>query len=165
MDCETGYRLERPYLEFKVRCGDSEADRVRQIIEPLVRPHIIAPPEQKASERLCWMIGQLKVPMVILDDATGGLIQTLIQRPSNHQWLSFRENRISKFHFHLSGLDEYWSQQTSGSASTGLTIKYHNDIEHGSETHQIPYRSSSVLDYAAEWLCFRLLHLIDQLHQ
>ena len=165
VDCETGYRLEMPYLEFKVRCNDSEIDNVRQIIEPLVSPHIIAPPEQKASERLCWLIAHLQKPIIILDDVTGGILQTLIQRPSNHGYLSFHDLENTKMYFHLSGLEEYWSERPCPSATTNVTIKYNNDIEHGSETHQIPYRGPMVVEYAAEWLCFRLLHLIDQLHQ
>ncbi len=163
--CETGYRLDMPYLEFKVRCHESEAHLVRQLIEPLVTSHIIAPPEEKASERLCSVIDQLDVSMVILDDVTGGILQTLIQKPSNYHKLIFHnKNNTAELYFHLSGLQEYWSQQED-KITTSITIKYHNDIEHGSETHQIPYRGPHVVYYAAEWLSFRLLHLIDQLHQ
>lgn len=164
VNCETGYRLETPYLEFKVRCPLEEVDRVKQIVEPLILPHIIASPEQKASECLRQRIEQMQRPIVIIDDATGGLLQTLLQRPNTHLWLSFHDTGNSNtLYFHLSGLKEYWAQQSG--AVTDITIKYHNDIEHGSETHQIPYRSPLVVDYAAEWLSFRLLHLIDQLHQ
>lgn len=163
VNCETGYRLETPYLEFKVRCPNEEVERVKQIIEPLISPHIIASPEQKASERLRQRVEQMQQPIVIIDDATGGMLQTLLQRPSTHLWFNFHDISNSKLYFHLSGLKEYWTQQPG--AVTDITIKYHNDIEHGSETHQIPYRSPLVVDYAAEWLSFRLLHLIDQLHQ
>jgi nicotinamide-nucleotide amidase len=107
----------------------------------------------------------MQQPIVIIDDATGGMLQTLLQRPSTHRWINFHgsHSNNSKLNFHLSGLKEYWEQQTG--AVTGITIKYHNDIEHGSETHQIPYRSPLVVYYAAEWLSYRILHLIDQLHQ
>ena len=164
VDCETGYRLETPYLEFKVRCMGSDVERVRSCIEPLIKPHIIAPVEKKASERLCSVIEKLQIPIVILDDVTGGLLQTLIQRPCNYHHLLFHDSNRGKLHFHLTGLDAYWSQKKD-TAVTTVTIKYHNDIEHGSETHEIPYRSPLVIDYAAEWLSFRLLHLIDQLHE
>lgn len=164
VDCETGYRLETPYLEFKVRCRQPEAAVVKRLVEPLVAAHIIASPEQKASERLRQKIEQLQEPIVILDDVTGGILQTLIQRPSNYHCLMFHENGNSKPHFHLSGLNEYWSQQ-SGAAITQVTITYHNRGEQSSETHQMPYRSPLVIEYAAEWLSFRLFHLIDQLHQ
>ena len=164
IDCETGYRLETPYIEFKVRCDAAVVPLVKQCVLPLVTPHVIATPEQKASERLRDMIANLRVSIVILDDVTGGLLQTLLQRPSNHHSLTFYEHAGSQLHFHLLGLDEYWSQQEGSAITTNVTVKYHNDIEHGSETHQIPYRSPLVVEYAAEWLSFRLLHLIDQLH-
>lgn len=164
ISCETGYRLETPYLEFKVRCEPNHAMKIKQIVEPLVLPHFIAPPEQKASERLCLLIEQLRKTIVIIDDVTGGALQRLIQRPGNYSSLKFHEMPSPELYFHLSGLEEYWLDHSDAS-TTHLTIKYHNDIEHGSESHQIPYRSPLVIEYAAEWLCFRLLHLIDQLHQ
>ncbi|WP_133126986.1 competence/damage-inducible protein A [Legionella nagasakiensis] len=162
MDCETGYRLETPYVEFKVRCRDAQVSAIKGMIDPIVAPHIIAPPEQKASEGLRKRLETLEEPIVVIDDATGGMLQTLIQHPSTYPKIIFHENDKCRVHFHLRGLEEYWSKKQS--ATSHLVIKYHNDIEHGSETHQIPYRSALVVDYAAEWLSFRLLHLIDQLH-
>jgi nicotinamide-nucleotide amidase len=165
IDCEIGYRLETPYLEFKVRCIEGLLDEVKQIIEPLVRPHIIAPPEQKASERLCCLIEKIKQPMDILDDATGGKLQTLIQRPTTHQWLNFGgKSEGHRLKFHLSGLEEYWLQKANETI-THVSINYQYDSETGAETHPLPYRSPLVLDLAAEWLCFRLFHLINLFHQ
>ena len=167
VDCETGYRLETPYLEFKVRCQEEQVALVKQIIEPLVESYIIAPPEQKASERLRLRIDELQVPIVIIDDVTGGILQTLLQRPSNYGWLRFhdeegdpRENALS---FHLKGLDEYWLQQDAG-AVTQVSIDYCTSQGQCSDTHQLPFRNRLVVEYAAEWLSFRLFHLINQLH-
>lgn len=162
--CETGYRLETPYLEFKVRCDPNLVMKIKQKIDPLVLPHVIASPGQKASEKLSALIQHLRISIVVIDDVTGGVLQRLIQKPANYAWLKFHETTSAKLYFHLSGLQEYWLEE-SGVTSTLLTIKYQNETEHGIESHQIPYRSSLVIEYAAEWLCFRLLHLIDQLHQ
>lgn len=159
VDCITGYRLETPYLEFKVRCRVEDDVLVNQIVEPLVLPHVIASPEQKASERLAKVIEQMQQPIVIIDDVTGGLLETLIHRPGNYRWLTFHERAKSKWYFHLSGLEEYWSQLET--QTTTITINYHNDTTQGSESHQIPYRSSLVVDYAAEWLSYRILQLIE----
>lgn len=165
VDCETGYRLETPYLEFKVRCIDARVDEVKQIIEPLIAPHIIASPMLKASERLRLRIEELQQPIVILDDVTGGILQTLLQKPSNYRWLTFHENEQSTFHFHLKGLEAFWLQQSEHGGTTPAIINYHYDGYHGSETHQLPFFSPFVVHYAAEWLSFRLFHLINQLHQ
>jgi nicotinamide-nucleotide amidase len=50
IDCETGYRLEIPYIEFKVRCTESDVNTVKSIIDPIVAPMIISTPECRASE-------------------------------------------------------------------------------------------------------------------
>ena len=104
--------------------------------------------------------------MVIVDDITGGLLQRLIQRPSNYQYLTFHEGETDRvaIRFQIGGLDEYWSGK-EGPAVTNITINYQYEEQRGSETHQVPYRSPLVIDYAAEWLSFRLFHLINQLHQ
>lgn len=165
VDCQTGYRLEAPYLEFKVRCDEKNAAKVKHIIEPIVAPHIIATTHKRASECLAHTIEELQVPIVIIDDVTGGALQTLIQRPANYRWLSFHEsNSTAVIQFHLTGLDGYWLGSL-GDAEVQLTINYQNAEEQGSEQHQLPYRSALIVQQAAEWLSYRLLHLINQLHQ
>ncbi|MDI9817834.1 MULTISPECIES: molybdopterin-binding protein [unclassified Legionella] len=166
LDCQTGYRLETPYVEFKVRCKHHLIEQVKQVIEPIVAPLIIAPPEKKASEQLRERILQLQIPVSIVDEATGGLLQTLIQQPGNYHLLKFNlcNEHNDSLHFHLRGLKEYWNQQ-QGKDRTDLSIEYSKGHEQGTERHEIPYRSALVTHIAAEWLSFRLLHLINQLHQ
>jgi nicotinamide-nucleotide amidase len=36
MACQTGYRVNKPYLEFKVRCTEAWVARVRAVVDPLV---------------------------------------------------------------------------------------------------------------------------------
>jgi nicotinamide-nucleotide amidase len=137
VDCETGYRIDMPYVEFKVRCIPKYEQHVRTIIEPLVAPYIIASPEYKASDRLRERLEHLNEPVLVIDEATGGVLQTLLQKPSNHSLIHFHDHPGCNIKFYISGLEAYW---------------------------QLPFRSSFVVDYAAEWLSFRLFHLIDQLH-
>jgi nicotinamide-nucleotide amidase len=160
--CETGYRLEMPYVEFKVRSEASDEKRIKEIIEPLVAPFIIAPPEYRASERLRDELRHLSEPISIIDEVTGGVLQTLLQKPFNHHLLHFYDKKECRIKFYISGLDAYWKDESSSLMS--ITIKYKNDRQEGSETYQLPFRSPLVVEYAAEWLSFRLFHLIDQLH-
>lgn len=166
VDCEIGYRLETPYVEFKVRCCDDVISDVKQIVEPLVAAYIISPPEYKASDMLRLKIEELQIPIVIMDDVTGGLLQTLLQRPGDYQSLMFYErpshDKRVGLHFHLRGLDEYWLQQSTETIQ--VSIAYHAKDVHGCETHQLPHRRL-IVEYAVEWISFRLLHLINQLHQ
>lgn len=162
--CETGYRLETPYIECKVWCKTPEIEAIKQIVEPLVAPYIIATIDQKASEKLHELIVRQQIPMVIIDEVTGGVLQTLLQTPDCYPLLSFCEQKDVTLRFQLRGLKEYWFDEPS-SGLTQLTIQYTWDGKQFEETHEIPYYSSTIVYYAAEWLSFRLFHLINQLHQ
>jgi nicotinamide-nucleotide amidase len=163
LDCETGYRLETPYVECKVRCRPDLLAAVTTIVEPIVSPHIIASTEKKASEMLYEAILRLQTRVTILDDVTGGILQTLLQHPDSYDLISFHDNSSHKLQFHLQGLKEFWSQQPRvGTTTLSIHVKHpQGDI---TETHELPYRSPLVVHYAAEWLSFRLFHLINQLH-
>lgn len=164
IECQTGYRLETPYIEFKVRCTGDKADKIKELINPIVSPHTIAPVDKKASDILRDLIIHNNEPLTIIDEATGGLLQTLLIKPGVHHLINFHNTRDTNLYFHLRGLEEYWLEQPS-KGTTQLTIQYSNENQEGGETHQIPYRSPLVVFYAAEWLSFRLFHLINQLHQ
>lgn len=164
VDCQTGYRWESPYIEFKVRCYQEQVAQVKNIIDPIIAPHIISPINQKASDVLREHILKLNNSLTLIDEATGGLLQTLLSTPALHHLLNFNDLKKKALYFHITGLEDYWQQKTS-TGTTQLTIQYSNHNQQGKETHTIPYRSPAVLEYAAEWLSFRLFHLIDQLHQ
>lgn len=161
--CETGYRLDTPYIEFKVRCTKDLVDKVTALVEPIVAPHTIATIDSKASDTLRELILCLNQPITIIDDATGGVLQTLLMKPGMQDLLHCNGLGKTTLKFHISGLKEYWAQETP-QGQTQLTIHYSNQNQEGGETHQIPYRSPYVVHHAAEWLCFRLFHLINQLH-
>jgi molybdenum cofactor synthesis domain-containing protein len=162
-DCQTGYRLEVPYVEFKVRCMPDLAATIQSIVDPILEPHLIATTKQKASEALFELIVKNQEPITIVDEVTGGLFETLLLKPGAHELIKFNGLVKTKLFFHLTGLEEYWSNK-GPSGSTQLIIDYSNQDQTGRETHTIPFRSPLVVHYAAEWLSYRLLHLINQLH-
>ncbi|MBI2784765.1 MAG: competence/damage-inducible protein A [Legionella longbeachae] len=163
INCQTGYRWESPYIEFKVRCTLDLSDKIKRIIDPIVEPHIISSIDKKASENLRELIANRNEPITIIDEATGGLLQLLLTKPDLYHLLNFNGLHQHRLHFHIRGLEEYW-QQLPIKGTTQLIIDYCNPHKEGRETHQIPYRSAFVVEHAAEWLCFRLSHLINQLH-
>lgn len=163
IDCQTGYRWDVPYVEFKVRCTPDLVEKIKAIIDPILAPHIIAPVDQKASAKLAELILSINEPITIIDKATGGLLQTLLVKPGLHHLLNFNLNEPTRLLFQVDGLEEYWSSQPI-KGSTQLTIHYNNQKQQDKETHSIPYRNPMVVHYAAEWLSFRLFHLINQLH-
>ena len=162
-DCQTGYRLDVPYVEFKVRCTPNLVNDINKVVNPLLAPHLIASIEEKASDKLRTLIEDLNEPITIIDEVTGGLLESLLVKPGIHHLLKFNTLQPTQLFFQARGLTEYWMQQ-SNTGTTQLTINYSNHKQEGGETHVIPYRSPLVVHYAAEWLSFRLFHLINQLH-
>lgn len=164
LDCQTGYRLESPYIECKVICSPPLSNTIKAIVEPLLAPYIIASIDKTASEKLRDDIIYWQKPITLLDDVTGGILQSLIQRPENYSLIKFHEEKPAATIFHLQGLTEYWTSQPSH-GETRVTIRYQHELSSGEESHNLPYRSAMAPLIAAEWLCFRLSHLINQLHQ
>lgn len=163
-DCTLGYRLDSPYLEFKLHCKKEEATKLKTLIEPIVTPHILCG-LNKASDQLRTLLDTIQQPIMIIDEASGGHLQTLIQRPNNYATVHFHKVNDAKLHFRLSGLNAYW-QQLSDTYETTVSIDYQSTDKIGQENHKLPYRSTAlVLPLAAEWLSFRLFHLITQLHE
>ncbi|WP_133139651.1 competence/damage-inducible protein A [Legionella genomosp. 1] len=164
IECVTGYRLETPYVECKVRCKPELIAEVNTIVEPILRPHLITRSDKKASEEFILALSKTEIRLAVIDKATGGHLQTLIQKPENRQQLRFHDYGETDLHVEIAGLSEYW-QQSPNSGTTQLTIHWRRGDEQGSERHSLPYRSALVVHSATEWLCFRLLHLINQLHK
>ncbi|MBA4697495.1 MAG: competence/damage-inducible protein A [Legionella sp.] len=168
VECQTGYRLDLPYVEFKLRCYPEQVAKIESIIMPILEPLMIATVAEKASTRFARALADWKVPVVIEDEVTGGLLQTLIQQPSNHEFLRFSpfpEHAPTRFQIHLKGLTDYWQQTVE--TQTSLEI-YINDSQKGMEdspiceSHQLAYRNEKVLYYAAEWLSYRLYQRLNQ---
>jgi nicotinamide-nucleotide amidase len=159
LDCQTGFRLEIPYVEFKVRCHETLVDAVKSIIDPLVAPYVIASPEQKASECLKEMIIDQSLPMVIIDKATGGVLQTLLQTPDTFPYLHFQAENSVDLQFELSGLDSYW-QKKSHTRTVTLHLKGNYQGKIIQEEHDLAYRSPLIVHYAAEWASFRICEFL-----
>lgn len=159
--CSTGYRLDSPYIEFKIRCRPELAEEINARIEPIVQPHIICTPELKASERLRLLIESKGIEVEILDEVSGGLIQQLIQKPGSSHLISFLPRESAEVSFHLKGLKEYW-EANKNTNLTSLTLEYKiGQLEH-SQTQSINFHNALVLNYAAEWLCHRMAQVVEQ---
>lgn len=164
IDCQTGYRWESPYIEFKVRCRPNVVEQIKAIVEPIVQPHIISAVDKKASDALRDLISARNEPITIIDEATGGLLQNILSKPGLHHLVNFNGLQKTKTYFHISGLEDYWHKKPI-TGTTQLTIHYHDGKNEGTETYTIPYRTPSVREHAAEWSSFRIVQLVNQLHQ
>lgn len=161
LPCETGYRLEIPYVEFKVRCDKALATEVKRRIEPLIAPYIIATIEQKASDKLRQWFDVRKIPATIIDDATGGILQTLIQRPENHAFLHFHADENKDLTIKIKGLAAYWTQENQ-ILEVNLDIALTWKGKTQKESHLLQYRSALIIHYAAELACYRIFEMLEK---
>lgn len=155
VECETGYRWDPPYVEFKVRCQPSLVETIKKRIDPLAKPHIISSLEENASESLRKFLEALQESVMIRDTATGGVLQTLIQSPANHAFIHFDEsNHSPDWEILIQGLDAYWAGKHAAKCMLSLSIKHQNRIME--DAIELPWFNTRVLHYAAEWLSFRM---------
>jgi|TARA_R110002126_G_scaffold110918_1_gene248312 nicotinamide-nucleotide amidase len=163
--CQLGYCLEMPYLMFKVRCEKHVVEDVRKIIKPLVAAYLIASTEHTASAQLSMLFECQKLKATVFDETTGGILQSLLQNPNNHAYLSFREHDddSTRCYFHASGMEAYW-QGVSHVGSSDVVLTYRLGTQQGEERYTLPRIGPWATHTAAEWLSFRIFDLINQAH-
>lgn len=164
-DCATGYRMDTPYVEFKVKMKPEDEQAILEVIEPIIQPHILSKDMEKASTKLRHQIDTLSHPITIIDEVTGGYLQQLIQTPANVDKVHFLPSENDATVFHVKGFDEYWHPKEQKGKMGHFVIDYGNKDLQGSESHTLPLRRYPLAQlYITEWLSFRLFHLINQLH-
>lgn len=166
MDCRTGYRLDMPYLEFKVHCKPQDINTIEKIINPIVEPYLLAHRHEKASVQLARFITLQKSCINIIDTLTGGQLQIAIQKPENHRWLTFNHWKNRKIlNVEITGLTNYWQQNEEiNKAHASITCMLEDNIMHQQED-LMPFRYRNhplVLQYATEWVSAKILHILNQ---
>lgn len=164
IDCQTGYRLDSPYIEFKVRCHPEKQELIQLRVSSVIKEHMLSEDRKKASVKLSQAAEQWHQVIAITDRASGGLLQTLTQSPDNYQKLCFYPDPDASLQILITGLDAFW-QKKAFQGETRIKIEiFKADRCIHQESKDIPYTSELVLSFAAEWLSFRLFHLIHELH-
>lgn len=159
LSCTTGYRIDVPYLEFKVLCEPSLVEEVNRRVDPIVSPYIICGPKQKAHQLLVDYIKTNKIHINIKDEATGGALESLILTPESHPYIRF--NLEGDILFHLKGLHEYWNGQQSAQNTIELFYQLPNTSRR--EMGRIPFLGSHwIRAYAVEWCCYKMKELLNQ---
>jgi nicotinamide-nucleotide amidase len=161
--CETGYRLDTPYVECKIRCRIEDAQKIKALVEPLFAPHFLRSSTQKASDLLKQVLSQQTRTFTIQDNATGGLLQQLLSTPETFSTLRFVNTTENTADFECSGLETYWKQTNEPEN----TIHFKSNLKNAViDTEAVfPFRSKLVINMAAEWLCAQFLTCLDGIHQ
>lgn len=158
-DCMTGYRIDYPYIEFKIYSDyQKDFDTLLPLIETAIKPFLISEGRQTASDTLKNYLLMHPNKIQICDQATGGLLQTVLQTPQTmHSVIFTHEKDFSSDYpsFALSGLKEYWQQQKD-SLETQLVLRFHHNDQHKEISINAPNRGDRVKRYAVEWVCYQI---------
>lgn len=152
IECVTGYRADAPYLEFKVSSHPSLEEEIKRLVEPIVNPYIICDPRKKMHNVFRENLIQYKRKISVIDEATGGMLESLIYTPETRRYLDFNGKSDNIFHFN--GMENYWK---TASGKNTIHLMYQIGQVAGYESQEVPFFGSTwVLPYAAEWCCYRM---------
>jgi len=150
--CETGYRLDYPYIDFKIlihKHHNQEKDIVK-LIEKAIAPYWLDNSFETASERLKNFLTHFNEAVLIHDEATGGILASRVLVPDNAATLTFTcscsQNAANVHCFKITGLTNYW-QKKSTEPESEIQISY----QQKTETFTLPFINQRLPEYAAEF--------------
>lgn len=154
----TGYRWDYPYLEFKLLYeAGLDLKYLPKKLEERIQQISICSAEQTAVEAFLEQLNQLASPINICDEATAGLLQHRLWQPETSKFLNFTAKDIADIH--ITGLDELWANKTD-SNHTIIRIQGNYNNSKIEEEKEIPFRNRRVVDYAVEFIAYKLQELI-----
>jgi nicotinamide-nucleotide amidase len=163
----TGYRIDYPYLEFKIEAPiNCDVDKLLTAVTPLIKPHLLADEYIPASQLLKEKLATLTHPILIVDDATGGLLQTTLSSKQNYHDVYFAEGSKNKADFQaiitVSGLKEYW-QNLDESKTTTIHMTFSSAAGTQEFNAEIPYRPIRIVKYAVELAASQILNYLQEI--
>lgn len=159
--CRTSFRWDYPYVDCKVLLDEHapEKEEILTLLNPILSPYQFDAENKRATEQLQKLLIQLKEPIFIYDEATGGLLESLIHIPANHKNVVFTSlEKINKdnIFFQIEGLKNYWNEKDSTNSELILTSNSRT------ETFNIPFRKNWLEIYATEFIAHQILkHLLS----
>ncbi len=160
LGASTGYRIDYPYIEFKVFFPEEKAtEQLWQQVHHLVDPYLLSHHHLKASELLVNTLCAYDGIVAIDDHATGGRLASTILKPSCAKALVFRPlNTVenASLSVEVTGLKELWEHKTTP-GETQLNLTFFNEDRKETQAYTLPFRHSRVLNYAVELICHEIL--------
>ncbi|MDX1902466.1 MAG: competence/damage-inducible protein A [Gammaproteobacteria bacterium] len=160
LQCQTGYRLSYPYLEFKLYSKDkAQFKMARKKIEEVIQPYLIRDGRQSASRMLRDTINHSHFPLRFCDLATGGLLEHTLKTPHNKNHIQFVSEKDLP-NIVIRGLEDYWNDQNT--TETKLIIEFLSPFKQNSAEKSIPFRGKRVVEYAVELICKQCIELLHE---
>lgn len=161
-DVVTGYRIDYPYLEFKITAPNSTGTEIwLEQLEAAIKPHLLADPYEPASHILKEKLSELPSPILIIDQATGGHLHSVICDRRNYQKIIYTQKaglNESEFYavIEVNGLLEHWLGMEKAT-KTGIAITLRRNGNEEQVKIEIPYRPIRVVKYATELIANQIL--------
>lgn len=155
-DIDVGYRVDYPYLEYKISTQQKDPTALVETIEKHISPFLLCNPSLPASLYLKQLLQQRSVTLTIHDHATGGHLQTALLAPTTHKNITFDSNKSADIV--ISGLEQHWQNQ-SEPGNTTLIIKHKLNKKPVEVLFDIPYRPGRVIKYVVELICDEIIKL------
>lgn len=153
LDCETGYRLEVPYIECKVRCLPALAETINERMTALLKAHILPTQGIRASSLLARHLEQEQRRIVIIDTATGGLLENNLLKPSTRHVVHFQPIKDVDLRIEIDGLDAYWQKKET--CETRIRIRVSNPTQELAVFEKtLAFRNAHVLLMGCEWSAY-----------
>ncbi len=162
--CYVGYRINHPYLEIKLQSADAAAlEKMRGHFETIIGAQSVSHCRQKASAQLKQYIHENSCALQIDDQATGGLLATILLDPASFPYLDFSCVQVNPdaIRITLRGMDSYWRDQAQSQTQLKLEINTGN-FRHHTEL-MIPFRRERTPAYAVEFASWEILKSIKAL--
>lgn len=155
----TGYRWDYPYLEFKIRYNaDFDSSELVNLVEARIQSHCICTTEKTAVEMLIDSFESSHSSLIILDKATSGLLEYRLSCPATFNKINFTSTKEA--HIIIEGLQELKVPFNPNISHTTLEIRGHYQHKEINETCTIPFRDRRTLDWAVEFIAFKLRALL-----
>lgn len=161
--CMTGYRLCYPYLEFKIYSDHvDDFNSLMKSVERTIAPYILEQGQFSASDTLKKALQTLNCNINIFDNATGGLLESLIRIPETDMHVHFTQTLAtisSELQIQIDGLKEYWFEEFN-KTEANIEITFTQGSFSTIKKFAIPFRGLRVRSYAAEFICHKIYDFI-----
>lgn len=160
----TGFRLEVPYLEFKL-FTDANKDYSAAIaeVETALAPYQLSHPYLKTDEHLLEILKHHPDLTLTIDDTvTGGLLSTTLLSPETHKQIEFKpwtspiNNSVC---LKLTGLDSYWDNQPLAHP-TQFTVTVTYGEHHFEKSYDYKLRGHRTLLYVVAIACYKVIQAL-----
>lgn len=176
-NCQTGFRLDPPYVECKVRCLAEQVHDIQAKVEEHFQELRLLDYQQKASAMLIQKLQKHSLPLMIFDEMTGGRLQTTLTTAQTKPLLYvFSQNHAqdgslkTPCYWICRGLDHYWQSNPEASNLIRCETWINSESEASAQLIHVaeqpcPFKTQIALDYAVEWLSAQIFISLDLVHQ